>query len=171
MLSPGFIWWRLLPSWKIACYKRQKYSKYEHFTNAFQQLFMRAISFVPRPVKVSMSCSHILPFNFCVFSLGRRPVCHDFSTSTQTVWVQLQPYTLQASEELSFRQASLGAVPIVTLTNGTDKEAMRAEWNPVSICHNALMILLQNQFSVLFHQSGSVFLDGTLGEWKLGKLR
>ena len=93
-----------------------------------------------------VSCSHILPFDFRVFSLGRRPVCHDFSTSTQTVWVQLQSYALQASEELSFRQASLGAVPIVTLTNGTDKEFMRAEWNPVSICYNKLTILLQNRF-------------------------
>ena len=44
MLSPGFIWWKLLPSWKIACCKRQKYSKYKHFTNAFQQLFMWARS-------------------------------------------------------------------------------------------------------------------------------
>lgn len=73
-------------------------------------------------------------------------MCHDFSTPTQTVWVQLQSYALQASEELSFRQASLGAVPIVTLTNGTDKEFMRAEWNPVSICYNKLTILLQNRF-------------------------
>ena len=62
----------------------------------------------------------------------------------QTVWVQLQPYGLQASGELSFEQASLGAVPIVTLTSGTDKEVIRAEWNPVSIHHPTLMILLQN---------------------------
>ena len=27
LLSLDFIWWRLLPSWKAACYKRQKYSK------------------------------------------------------------------------------------------------------------------------------------------------
>ena len=71
-------------------------------------------------------------------------MCRDFSTITQTVWVQLQPSALQASEELSFEQASLGAVPIVTLTNGTDMEVIRAEWNPVSICHHTLMILLQN---------------------------
>ena len=71
-------------------------------------------------------------------------MCHDFSTISQTVWVQLQPYALQASEELSFEQSSFGAVPIVTLTNQTDKEVIGTEWNPVSICHSILTILLRN---------------------------
>ena len=99
-------------------------------------------------------------------------MCRDFSTITQTVWVQLQPSALHASEELSFEQASLGAVPIVTLTNGTDMEVIRAEWNPVSTympphTNDSSPKLIQ---VFIFHNSGSEFLDGTPGEQKLGKL-